>query len=292
MRRSECRRRRPRNSASSCSAPGRGRGSRQASACRARRIRARSPSAREASSTAIEGTFAPLTVKLSGRRRTMSSLSVWTLSGRMFCCWRTAMRCPGDGLIGWLPPRTSPSTTLPFAAAPASARRKSRSKPRTFSPSMPSPNGISDCSIECRDHDVEAGHLGAAFERRCQHAADLAGPGQHRRALERGGAQAFLVDRDDDRRRSGRIVPAAEHLPAQRGEDIEGEPADRSGRRRNRSRRADQRDGGDHHPVARAAPDSQAGWPDTPIPSAAAGRRSASRRVWPAHLPGTRSATT
>ena len=66
----------------------------------------------------------------------------------MFCCWRTATRCPGDGLTGWLPPRISPSTTLPFAAAPASARRKSRSKPRTFSPSMPSPNGISDCSID------------------------------------------------------------------------------------------------------------------------------------------------
>src|SRR5256886_3399836 len=64
----------------------------------------------------------------------------------MFCCWRTATRCPGDGL-DWLSPRASPSTTLPFAAAPASARRQSRLNPRTFSPSMPSPNGISDCSI-------------------------------------------------------------------------------------------------------------------------------------------------
>src|SRR6185295_14503681 len=66
----------------------------------------------------------------------------------MFCCWRTATRCPGDGLTGWLPIRISPSTTLPFDAAPASARRKSRSNPRTLSPSMPSPNGISDSSID------------------------------------------------------------------------------------------------------------------------------------------------
>ena len=86
----------------------------------------------------------------------------------------------------------------------------------------------------CRDDDVEAGHLGAAFERRGHDAADLSGPGQHRRALERRGAQAFLVDRDDHRRRSGRILPVAEYLPAQRGEDIEGQPADRSGRGRNR----------------------------------------------------------
>ena len=78
----------------------------------------------------------------------MWSLSVGTLSGLMFCCWRTAMRCPGDGAIGCSPPSTSPSTTLPVADAAASARRKSRSKPRTFSPSLPSPNGISDCSIE------------------------------------------------------------------------------------------------------------------------------------------------
>ncbi|MGY2907867.1 alpha/beta fold hydrolase [Bradyrhizobium sp. URHC0002] len=45
-----------------------------------------------------------------------------TLSGRMFCCWRTATRCPGDGLTDWVAPRVSPSTTLPFTAAPANAR--------------------------------------------------------------------------------------------------------------------------------------------------------------------------
>ncbi len=208
----------------------------------------------------------------------------------MFCCWRTATRCPGDGLTGWLPPRISPSTTLPFAAAPASDRRKSRSNPRTFSPSMPSPNGISDCSIDVGITMSKPATLAPPSSVAVMHAADLPGPGQHRRALERGGAQAFLVDRDDDRRRSGRILAAAEHLPAQCGEDIEGEPADRSGCGRNRSRRADQRDGGNHHPVARAAPDSQDGRPGTPIPSAATGRRPASRRVWPAHPPGTRSA--
>ena len=210
----------------------------------------------------------------------------------MFCCWRTATRCPGDGLTGWLPPRISPSTTLPFAAAPASASKEVAVE----SADLLAEHALAERNLRLldrrRDHDVQAGHLGAAFECCGQHAADLPGPGQHRRALERWGAQAFLVDRDNDRRRSGWIVPVAEYLPAQCGEDIEGQPADRSGRRRNRSRRADQRDGGNHHPVARAAPDSQAGWPDTPIPSAATGRRSASRRAWPAHPPGTRSAMT
>ena len=111
-----------------------------------------------------------------------------------------------------------------------------------------------------RNHHVEAGDPGAAFERCSQHAADLAGPGQHRRTLEGCGAQALLVHRDDDGRRGGRVVSSAEYLPAQRGEDVDGEAADRPDDGRNRSRRADQRDGGDHKPVARGAPYSQDGF--------------------------------
>ena len=210
---------------------------------------------------------------------------------RMFCCWRTATRCPGDGL-DWLPPRVSPSTTLPFAAAPASARRKSRSNPRTFSPSMPSPNGISDCSIDVWITMSKPATLAppssVADSTRPISPVQVTIGAPLNGAVRRLSSSIATIDR----RRSGRIMAAAEQLPAQGGEDIEGQPADRSGRRRNRRRRADQRDGGNHHPVARAAPDSQAGWPVTPIPSAATGRRSASRRAWPAHPPGTRSATT
>src|SRR6266536_1944584 len=58
------------------------------------------------------------------------------------------MRCPWEGRIDCSLRRISPSTTLSEADAVLSARRKSRSKPRTRSPSMPSPNGISDCSID------------------------------------------------------------------------------------------------------------------------------------------------
>jgi hypothetical protein len=63
---------------------------------------------------------------------------------------------------------------------------------------MPSPNGISDCSIDIGITTSKPGHRGAAFQDRSQDAADFAGPGQHRRSLERRGASALLVDRDDD----------------------------------------------------------------------------------------------
>ena len=134
---SGCRPRRPRNSGSWCSAPLAGypvAGERHRPLAfefgrdaRARATPAQAPCRHRC---AVDR-------NVSGTRRTISSLSVWTLSGRMFCCWRTAMRCPDDGLIGWSLRRISPSTTLFETDAVASARRKSRSKPRTFSPSRP-----------------------------------------------------------------------------------------------------------------------------------------------------------
>ena len=145
----------------------------------------------------------------------------------MFCCWRTAMRCPAEGRLGWSPRRISPSTILPEVDAVASARMKSRSKPLTFLAQHALAKGNLGQLDRVGNHDVEADNLGAAVHDGAQHAADLAGPGHHRRTLERCGALAFLVDRNHDRRRGRRIVPATEHLPPQRGENIDGQPMDR-----------------------------------------------------------------
>ena len=202
------------------------------------------------------------------------------------------MRCPGEGRIGWSPRRTSPSTTLPAVAAAASARRKSRSKPRTFSPSMPSPKGISDCSIEVGNHDVEADHLGAALHDGTEHAAHLAGPGQRRRTLEWCGAFALLVDRDHDRRRGGGIVPAPNISQRSAVRMSSDSPWIGLTTGETEGGRANQRDHGDRNRVARRAPDFKMRGPTTPIPCAASGRRSASRRAWPAGRPGIRPLTT
>src|SRR5262249_2616341 len=77
-----------------------------------------------------------------------SSGSLKTFKERILVLWPTAMRWPGDGIIGKSRCCASPSTTLPSRAPSASARRKSRSKPRNRAPSVPSSNAISDCSIE------------------------------------------------------------------------------------------------------------------------------------------------
>jgi len=56
-----------------------------------------------------------------------------------------------------------------------------------WSPSEPSPKGICDCSIDVwKKTTVEADYLGAAFQDCRQYTANLAGPGQGGRALERG----------------------------------------------------------------------------------------------------------
>ena len=77
-----------------------------------------------------------------------------------------------------------------------------------------------------RDHHVEAGDFCAAFEDGAEHAADLAGPGQRRRALEGSGAIALFIDRDHDRGRFRRIVRLAKGLPAQRRQDVDRQAVD------------------------------------------------------------------
>jgi hypothetical protein len=49
-------------------------------------------------------------------------------------------------------------------------------------------------------HHVDPDHACAAFDDGGEDAADLAGPGDGRGALEGGGPIAFLVESDDDRR--------------------------------------------------------------------------------------------
>ena len=83
-----------------------------------------------------------------------------------------------------------------------------------------------------REHDVEAHDLGAAVDDRGQHLADLARPGDARRALERRGAEGFLVERDHDRGRGGRLLRVAEGTPAQRGQEVDRQAAHRVERRR------------------------------------------------------------
>ena len=82
-----------------------------------------------------------------------------------------------------------------------------------------------------REDDVEADHLGAAVDDRGQHLADLARPGDARRALERRRAEGFLVERDHDGGRSGGLVRVAERAPAQRGQDVDRKAAHRIERR-------------------------------------------------------------
>jgi hypothetical protein len=80
-------------------------------------------------------------------------------------------------------------------------------------------------------HDVEADDPGAALDDRGQHLADLARPGDARCAVEGRRAEGLLVERDDDRGRGFRRVRIAEDAPAQLGEDIDGEAAQRIERR-------------------------------------------------------------
>ena len=102
----------------------------------------------------------------------------------MFCCWPTAARWPGEGRIGWSCCWTSPSTSLP-------ARRAARERAQEIAIEAAHPRAqrlVAERNLRLldrgREHDVEADDLGAALDDRGQHAADLARPGQRRRALE------------------------------------------------------------------------------------------------------------
>jgi hypothetical protein len=76
-----------------------------------------------------------------------------------------------------------------------------------------------------REHDIEADDLDAALDEGGQHLRDLARPGDGRRAFERRRAEGLLVDRDDHG--IARRVRIAEDAPAQRGQNIDGQTAQR-----------------------------------------------------------------
>ena len=167
------------------------------------------------------------------------------------------MRWPGDGRIGWSPRSTSPSTTLP-----AGDRRRQRAqKIAVEAADLFAEQAFAERDLGLLDrrleHDVEADDLGAALDDRAENAADLAGPGQRRRALERRRLIGFLVDRDHHRRRGGGVVPPAEHLPAQRRENVDRQAVGEVEYGRDGNRRADQYDGSDGDRVPRRAPDVQ-----------------------------------
>ena len=149
----------------------------------------------------------------------MSSGSVWMLSGRIFCCCRTAMRCPGEGRTGW-------SAAQHFAQhhlAGVGGRGQRAQKIAVETADLLAEHAVAERDLglldRVRDHDVEADHLGAAFQHSAEDAADLAGPGQHRRALERGVCRLSSSIATTTVGEADAIVPAAEHLPAQRGEN-------------------------------------------------------------------------
>ena len=110
------------------------------------------------------------------------------------------MRCPGEGRIGWSSRKCFAQHHLAGGCRGGEGAKEIAVEAADLVAEYAVAERYLGLLDRCRDHQVEADNLGAAFEDRSQHAADLAGPGQRRRTLERGGAIAFLVDRDDDRR--------------------------------------------------------------------------------------------
>ena len=163
------------------------------------------PVARAASSAAIEGTGSPSTMKLERhatdhvvgiavhvQRADVASVSDrGALAGRGQHRMVLMLHLAEHDLAGARPERQRAQIVAVEAAHPRAqglvAERHRRLLDRG------------------REHDVEAHHLGAAVDDRGQHPADLAGPGDARRAFERRGAEGFLVERDHDRGRGRRL---------------------------------------------------------------------------------------
>ena len=112
---------------------------------------------------------------------------------------------------------------MPDWLATASARRKSRSKPRSFVPERLVAERDLGLLDRGRKNDVEPDDLRAALDDRRHNSADLARPGDARRADEWRRAVGFLVECDDHGGRRGRIACRPECKPAQRRERIDGQ---------------------------------------------------------------------
>ena len=175
----------------------------------------------------------------------------------MFCCWRTAMRCPGEGLIGRSPRRTSPSTTLPW---PTLRQARAGSRGRNRGPSRPacrrqtvSRIARSSVGITTSKPTTLAPPSSVAASTRPISPVQVSIGEPLNGAVRR--LSSSIATTTAGEAAGSCLRPNS--LPAQRGEQVEGEAVDRPGDGRNRGRRADQRDGGDHKPVARGAPDSQ-----------------------------------
>ena len=117
--------------------------------------------------------------------------------------------------------------------------------------------------------DVEADHIRSTLEHRGEHAADLARPGDGRRASERRALVALLVDRHHhDRGRRG-VMALAERLPAQHREQVDRQAVQDSQCRRDEQRTGCERDHDDGESVASG---------QSPAPYGRASRQSYSSR--------------
>ena len=78
--------------------------------------------------------------------------------------------------------------------------------------------GLFDGPLE---NDIETNDFCPAIDDGCENPADLAGPGEGWRPLERWGLVALFVDRDHDDRGGRAITTVAEEFPAQRREGVD-----------------------------------------------------------------------
>ena len=101
-----------------------------------------------------------------------------------------------------------------------------------------------------REHDIEADHLGTAIDDGGEHAADLARPGDRRRAFERRSMEALLVQGDDDHRRTIRVALLPESPPTQRCKRVDRQAAQHVGRRQRNSNSGQERNHGGCDDVA------------------------------------------
>ena len=112
-------------------------------------------SARDANSTAIDGTGLPSIRNVNGQSsHHVVEIGIHIESayvGLLAHCYSLRRR-GSNRLIAAL---NLAQHHLAGGEAAARARRKSRSKPRMRAPSGSSPNGISDCSIEVRENDIQ-----------------------------------------------------------------------------------------------------------------------------------------
>jgi len=138
-----------------------------------------------------------------------------------FCCWRTATRCPGDGLDCVCAPGFLPSTTC--SSRPHRRAHEGRVSGRN--PGLSRRDALADRNLRLLDSmsgsRCDAGHLGAAAS--VAESTRPISPVRSHRASFNGRLRRRLVDRMTTAGKR-RIMAAAETSPRQGGEDIEDSP--------------------------------------------------------------------